>query len=176
MANRRMWDEGRKKRLVFMWYKSNQRELDSTNAKSAHYSFIWWCKFGRLVVRCACHVSGSAHLRSFQKTTRPMDALIFNSHKFLLHFYIVFDLRRVFINFKNEKCAYKWKRIECPVSFVLYRQLKCLSNVWEKKEHEEKKIMEMHSHCNFINMRAHTHIYFDSMQFIAFSSRTKWNE
>lgn len=23
-----------------------------------------------------------------------------------------FDLRRVFINFKNEKCAYKWKRIE----------------------------------------------------------------
>lgn len=27
-----------------------------------------------------------------------------------------FDLRRVFINFKNEKCAYKWKRIECPDS------------------------------------------------------------
>lgn len=24
-----------------------------------------------------------------------------------------FDLRRVFINFKNEKCAYKWKQIEC---------------------------------------------------------------
>lgn len=72
-----------------------------------------------------------------------------------------FDLRRVFINFKNEKCAYKWKRIECPDSVFI--------------EWENKKLWKcIHT---AIYKRAHTHIhaqiYFDSMQFTGWSNKIK---
>lgn len=61
-----------------MWYKSNQRELDSTNAQSAHYSFDLMVEVSRLVLtQCLWH---NIHIL-------PMDICWFPLIS--LHFYIV---------------------------------------------------------------------------------------
>lgn len=110
---------------VRMWYKSNQRELDSANVKSAHYSFSWryemvdW--FGSLlfssfflficVIFAFLHVFSSIpnahmlHVHECWFRFRLIPLNFFSSH-FL-------ELRREIYQFQNEKCDCKWKQIEC---------------------------------------------------------------
>lgn len=94
--------------------------------------FIWmWYELGRLVrSQCLLQFAFYRWIRWF-----PLSFVaIFTS----------FDLRRVFINFKNEKCAYKWKRIECPDSVFIE---------WKTKNYGNAFTLQ------FINARAHTHIH-----------------
>lgn len=78
---------------------------------------IWWQKFWSI---CFLYLFQSFKLHTWlsiphNDTTFYLTMDVdFHSFHFIAFFFSShrFDLRRVFINFKNEKCACKWKQIE----------------------------------------------------------------
>lgn len=161
--------------VLCMWYKSNQRELDSTNAKSAHYSCVWWCK---LVDWCSPCLCCSSHSHSFQ-ANRCDGSLDFDSQLFFpfcdVHFYIV-SICDVYLSISKMRNALTNENGSNAVhSLPLYLSHADNWSVyrmrWESEKKCKKKLWKCIRTTIFcINVRAHSrpYIYFDSMQFIVF--------
>lgn len=137
------------KRPMCMWYKSNQCELDSKNAKSAHYSFIWWYKLADW-----CSQWMSLHIRIL-----PMDV---DFHSF----------RCNFTSFRFATCIYQFQKWEMRLQMKTDRMARLRQN-WSVYRMKNKKLWKCIHTVNYTCARTHTYIL---IRCSSSFGPTKWSE